>query len=260
MPINFHATENRESYASREADHSWVEVMRAIVTPDGKRVYDIGCGGGIYSRAWRHMGAREVVGVDFSAVMIEAAREHSIGLANVSFTQGDATRTGLPDASAEVVFERALLHHVPDADACYAEAFRLLAPGGTYIAQDKTAEDIRQPASPEYIGGYIFERFPRLIDVEVARRPRSAAVRAGLERAGFAHVDERRIWETHTEYPSIAALATALRARTGRSIAHELSDAEVEELIAYVRERVPTSGPITERVPWTLWWAVKPER
>jgi 2-polyprenyl-3-methyl-5-hydroxy-6-metoxy-1,4-benzoquinol methylase len=66
MAIDFHAKANRSTYARRRADAGWSEAIQLIVDPVGKRVADIGCCGGIYSRAWREIGAREVVGVDFS--------------------------------------------------------------------------------------------------------------------------------------------------------------------------------------------------
>ena len=47
-----------------------------------------------------------------------------------------------------------------------------------------------------------------------------------------------------------------LAARTGRSILHELSDPEIEDLIAYIDERVSTVGPIVEKDRWTLWSAI----
>ncbi len=259
MPIDFHAAENRESYASREADAGWIEAMEAIVAPAGKRVLDIGCGGGIYSRAWRQMGAEHVTGVDFSAAMLDAAREHSAGMAGADYAQADARATGLPDACAEVVFERALIHHIADWPACVREAYRLLTPGGTYIVQDKTPDDIQAPDVEGYIGGYLFQRFPRLLEVERARRPDAGEVRKAMAAAGFRETGERRFVETHRVYASFTELADSLRKRTGRSIAHELSDGEIEQVIEALRSRFPSDAPIVERVPWTIWWARRPE-
>lgn len=257
MPIDFHASENKESYATRDADQTWVDAIAARAAPHGKRVLDIGCGGGIYTRAWANLGAASVTGVDFSAVMLEAAAEHCHGIPNVAFHRGNATATGLPDGSADIVFERAVIHHVPDMPACFPEAYRLLAPGGLYIIQDKTPQDIQRFGTPEYIGGYFFERFPRLLEVERARRPQSETVCQELAGSGFTQIEQRQLLETHRTYRSFAELADALRQRTGRSIAHDLSDAELADLIAYIRERIPQDGPITEKVYWTLWWARK---
>src|SRR3954470_601792 len=81
----------------------------------------------------------------------------------------------LPAASKNVVFERALIHHLKDYKACFAEAHRVLVPGGSLIVQDRTPDDVELPGSPEHVRGYFFERFPRLLAVELARRPTDAA-------------------------------------------------------------------------------------
>ena len=62
----------------------------------------------------------------------QAAREH------VRFLQRDAARTGLPDASVDVVTSTMLLHEMPPAHtrAVLAEAHRVLAPGGLMIHLD----------------------------------------------------------------------------------------------------------------------------
>src|SRR5262245_57533399 len=120
MAIDFHARANRTTYAGRQADTGWAAAIRRIVEPSGKRVADIGCGGGIYSRAWHGLGAESVVGVDASQVMVDAAREQAIGLPDISFQRGDAAATGLPHASVDIVFERALIHHL---QGCYWPCF-----------------------------------------------------------------------------------------------------------------------------------------
>jgi ubiquinone/menaquinone biosynthesis C-methylase UbiE len=75
MPIDFHAVTNRYAYATREAHPSWMQTVTSIVPPQGKRVVDVGCGGGTYAHAWRQLGAAEVTGVDFSEQMVQAATE-----------------------------------------------------------------------------------------------------------------------------------------------------------------------------------------
>ena len=87
MPLDFHAEENRNTYATREASYEWGQNIREIVDPKGRRVADIGCGGGIYSAAWPDLGAHSVVGVDFSEQMLSAARERNGRIKNVSFKE-----------------------------------------------------------------------------------------------------------------------------------------------------------------------------
>lgn len=256
MAIDFHSRRNRSTYTGRQADASWVEAIRRIVDPAGKRVADIGCGGGIYSQAWHELGA-EVVGVDFSDQMVSAAREQAAGLSRISFRQGDATATGLPTASSNVVFERALIHHLKDCRACFAEARRVLVPGGNLIVQDRTPDDVQLPGSPEHVRGYFFERFPRLLaPVELARRPTDAAVRDALQATGFHNVKSVTLWELRKTHDGREGLKQDLTSRTGRSILHDLSDKELAELILYIEKQLSSDGPIVEKDRWTVWSAV----
>src|SRR5690606_31622582 len=154
MAIDFHSEKNRYTYASREANTDWAQAILEVANPRGCRVADVGCGGGIYSNAWADLGAASVIGVDFSEQMVIAARENARERRHVSFQQGVADRTGLASDRFDIVFERALIHHLQDFDSCFAEAYRLLAPGGKLIIQDRTPEDVQIPGSPEHIRGY----------------------------------------------------------------------------------------------------------
>ena len=254
MPIDFHDPRNMGTYATRDATDSWSLAMTSLLDPRNSRVADIGCGGGIYSIAWKKLGAASVTGVDLSEQMLSAAREHTQQSSDFNFVQGDATDTGLPQGAFDVVFERALIHHLKDYTACFAEARRLLRDDGVLLVQDRTPDDVAQPASADHLRGFFFERFPRLKALEAGRRPDTPTVTSALRDAGLRLDDVRTLWETRRSYPSFEVYADDLAARTGRSILHELSDAALQELIAHVRARVP-AGPLVERDRWTLWLA-----
>jgi ubiquinone/menaquinone biosynthesis C-methylase UbiE len=255
MAIDFHSKANRGTYAGRRADAGWIEAIRRIVDPADKRVADIGCGGGIYSLAWHEIGAHAVTGVDFSEQMVAAAREQAAGLSTVSFQQGEAAATGLPAAATDIVFQRALIHHLPSYEPCFAEARRVLVPGGTLIVQDRTPADVQLPGSTEHIRGYFFECFPRLTTIEAARRPTDAAVRSALQATGFGKIQSFSLWEVRRTHENRERLRQDLAARTGRSILHDLGDSELEELILHIEARMPPRGPIVEKDRWTLWSA-----
>ncbi|OZI66915.1 class I SAM-dependent methyltransferase [Bordetella genomosp. 11] len=256
MSIDFHSEAVKDTYAHREAHADWAKAMEALARPAGKRVVDVGCGGGIYSLAWADLGAARVTGVDFSEVMVDTATRQSDGRPGLSFQVGAADDTGLPAGSADVVFERALIHHLADYTDCFREAARLLSPGGMLLVQDRTVDDVRLPGSAQHIRGYFFECFPRLAAFESGRRPSDGRVRQALEAAGFGGIESRTLWETRRTYGDFEALASDLRARTGRSILHELSDAEIEELIGFIRQRVPAGSAIVEQDRWTIWSAI----
>jgi ubiquinone/menaquinone biosynthesis C-methylase UbiE len=254
MPIDFHDAVNRRTYSGREADGSWRAAILRLVEPVGADVVDVGCGGGTYTRAWSEMGAASVTGVDFSAPILEAARQSHGNLPGVIFRQGDAAATGLADHCADVVFERALVHHVPDLAAVAIEAARLLRQGGIYLVQDRTPDDVAQPGSVTHPRGWLFDVFPRLRDVENARRPRAPLVSAALASAGFGTVTTASLWEVRRRYPDREEYLGEIASRTGRSILHELSDGELAHLVTQLRRRLP-EGPLVEQDRWTLWCA-----
>ncbi len=257
MPINFHNVENRFSYSNRQVDPEWIKNILAIANPQGKQVLDIGCGGGLYTRVWAQLGASNVLGIDFSEVMIQTARDLSANIPNISFSVGDATLTGLDDKLADIIFERALIHHVSDISSCLNEAFRLLKTGGIYIVQDRTPDDIVPPASEEHIRGYFFEKFPHLLEFEHKRRPHLNKVKEELIKSGFSDIRTFSFWETRKIYPSMADLTTDLRERKGRSILHEINDIQLENLITYISSSIRSKETIIEKDRWTIWTALK---
>src|SRR5260370_38939257 len=96
MPIDFRAENKRFSYTTRQADPSWVTAIKSIVDVRGKRVLDIGCGGGIYSKALAEMGAASVTGIDFSEEALKGARENFPDYAHIDLIVVNALNTRLP--------------------------------------------------------------------------------------------------------------------------------------------------------------------
>ena len=254
MPIDFHDTANRATYSGRLADDSWREAIARLVEPAGADVVDVGCGGGTYCRAWHELGAATVTGVDFSAPILQSARGAHGGLPGVRFGIGGATDTGLPDRCADIVFERALIHHVPDLAAVATEAARLLEPGGVLLLQDRTPEDVAQPGAADHPRGWLFDVFPRLLAVENGRRPSLESVAQSLAAAGFQDVGTTSLWEVRRRYPDREHYLAEIAERKGRSILHELDDAELDRLVGELRGRLP-EGPLVERDRWTIWSA-----
>jgi SAM-dependent methyltransferase len=256
MPIDFRDPANRRTYSDREADPSWRDAVVGLVDPAGVHVVDVGCGGGTYLRAWHDLGAATVTGVDSSEPILDAARDSHGQLPGVSFQQGDAAATGLADGCADVVFERALIHHVPDLDAVAAEAARILRPDGILLIQDRTADDVAQPGSADHPRGWLFDLVPRLLDVENGRRPDPSQVAAALAAAGFWRLTTTTLWEVRRRYADREDYLAEIAARTGRSILHELDDEELADLVEDLRHRIP-AGPLVEQDRWTLWRAVR---
>lgn len=258
MGIDFHDEANQSSYIGRSADETWRQSMRSILAPEGKRVLDVGCGGGIYSKAWAELGAATVIGADFSEVMLRAAWDHCREDSRITFLRRAAHATGLEADSVDIVFARALIHHLPEYGPFFEEAARVLAPEGMCIVQDRTMNDVLLPASPTHFRGYFLEEFPQLLEKEAKRRPEDAAVRSAMEEAGFVRIEARQLWETRRTYERWAELESDLLERKGRSILHELTDEELRRLVGHIEQKVAHLEPIVEQDHWTVWIGVKP--
>src|SRR6476646_8820135 len=96
-------------------------------------VVDLGSGTGLSTRVWADRAA-EVVGVEPSPEMRERA-EAATAAESVRFVQAYAQATGLPDGEADIVTCSQSLHWM-EPEPTFAEAARLLRPGGVFAAYD----------------------------------------------------------------------------------------------------------------------------
>lgn len=259
MPINFHDERNENSYNSRNADKGWKETIKSLTKGTViNKAADIGCGGGIYSKALSDMGIPYVIGVDFSVPMLRGANQNLAKYdGGISFKKGDAYKTGQPDACFDLVLERALIHHLDDLHACLKEAYRILNENGMLIIQDRTASDCFLEGNKNHIRGYIFELFPRLKNIELNRRYSSREIKKHLEIAGFKDVKAIKFWETRKKYRSKTDLLKDIAFRKGRSILFELTDAELQQLVSYIDRKLSDEEAVIEKDRWTVWKAVR---
>ena len=137
-----------------------------------------------------------------------------------------------------------------------ADPSRILRPGGTLLVQDRTPDDVAQPGSADHPRGWLFDLFPRLLDVENGRRPDPLQVDAALASAGFVDRTTTTLWEVRRRYADREDYLAEIAARTGRSILYELSDDELGGLVEELRRRLAVD-PFVEQDRWTLWRAVR---
>jgi len=101
----------------------------------GKKLLDLGCGGGQTSIFFAQQGAI-VIGVDFSEKQIESAKAlaERMKIGKVSFQQGDMENLSVfNDRSYDLVNSSHTIHYIKNLQGCFDEIFRVLKPGGKFV-------------------------------------------------------------------------------------------------------------------------------
>ena len=187
----------------------------------GKRVLDVGCGGGILAETLAAEGAT-VTGIDPSEKSLAAARDHArrSGL-TIDYRHGtaeDLDGAGL-EGTFDLVFAVDVLEHVDDLERTIAGIALVLAPGGGlgFLTHNRTIagflqvvwdEEYVQHTMPE--GFHDFARFitPAELSDAFARHDMVVQEMKGVERAGDG--TGRRVL---TDDLSVTYLGWALRTR-----------------------------------------------
>jgi 2-polyprenyl-6-hydroxyphenyl methylase/3-demethylubiquinone-9 3-methyltransferase len=106
--------------------------LQAQVPLAGKRVLDVGCGGGILADAMARQGA-DVLGIDLSGKALKVAQLHALeaGTSGVEYREvsAEALAAQMPGAF-DVVTCMEMLEHVPDPASIVRAVSTLVKPGG----------------------------------------------------------------------------------------------------------------------------------
>jgi ubiquinone/menaquinone biosynthesis C-methylase UbiE len=143
----------------------------------GARVADLGCGSGAFTHLLARTGYCSV-GLDISAKLVEVGRRK---YPDIEFLAGDIEHLPFADESLDGVLLSGVVHHFPDPSRCAAETFRVLRPGGRFVAFDPNRMNpfmwlYRDHASPFYSPVGVTENERPVLAREVA---------AAFDRAGF---------------------------------------------------------------------------
>lgn len=109
-----------------------LEWINGLASLAGKRVVDVGCGGGILADAMARKGA-EVLGIDLASKALKVAQLHALeaGTPNVAYREVSAEALAAEQPGQfDVVTCMEMLEHVPDAGSVVRACATLVKPGG----------------------------------------------------------------------------------------------------------------------------------
>lgn len=158
----------------------------------GRRVLDVGCGGGLLAEALAALGA-SVTGIDLAPGMIEVARLHAAESAlAIDYRVADAAELATANPGAfDVVTCMEMLEHVPEPAAMLASLAALTRPGGALFVSTLN-RNLRSFLQAIVAGEYLLRLLPRGTH-EYERLIRPAELARWARAAGLALLELRGI-------------------------------------------------------------------
>lgn len=105
-----------------------------LASVEGKEYVELGCGGGQGSVGTAQLGAKTVVGVDFSGEQLRHARQlRNFYGVDAQFVKGDITDLPLADDRFDVASSEAAFQMVEQLDEALLEARRVLRDSGVFV-------------------------------------------------------------------------------------------------------------------------------
>jgi ubiquinone/menaquinone biosynthesis C-methylase UbiE len=254
-----HLVEQAEVYA-----HEATEFFDLIGVGEGSAVIDVGCGvlGVLHLLANRVGPTGHVVGLDREARMVQSGRQFAARLGfDVEFVQADATATGLPDRSFDLVHARTLLLNVQNPHDILAEMVRITKPAGIVAIQEPDASAWTcDPPHPAFdilraaiLGAYRRTGKDFNIGRRIARMLRQAGC-ADVRVRATARVTQRGDYY-HTFLLTIAGLVRDVIVQAG-----ELTGDELDSYVHALRVHLETPGTITYQPLIMQAWGQAPDR
>jgi cyclopropane fatty-acyl-phospholipid synthase-like methyltransferase len=200
-------------------------VAAALALRPGDTLIDLACGRGGYGLEIASRTGARLIGVDFSAVALEAARESAARNrpdVHAEFRLGSLSASGLPGDSAAAIMCVDAMQFADPYPAGFAECERLLSRGGRLVVTGWQPVDPSDEAFPDRLRHDIAATMTAagFTDVEPREMPSwQRAEHAMWERALASSVDDEAMRAMRAEGERVAALRGRSRRLLVRGVA-----------------------------------------
>jgi SAM-dependent methyltransferase len=218
-------------YDRRYEIHEYAGARDALLgfIGDARAVLEVGCGTGHWLAALnarpKPSRSERLAGVEPSVEMIARAR---IAAPSAPLVRGRAEALPWRDASFDRVYCINALHHFSDRARFFAEARRILEPGGGLLTIGKDPHTERD-------SWWVYDYFPETADIDRERFARVRTLRGEIALAGFSWSESFGADRIEAAIPASEALATGIVDRAYTSQLTVLSDEEFEAGVARIK-------------------------
>ena len=208
----------------------------------GEQVIDIGCGsGGATRSAARAVGPEGmVVGIDVSSEALAEAQARTSDDLTVLYRRGDARNMGnVPDRTFDCAVASMMLEQIEDLRSLLAEVYRVLRPGGRFVAS-VTAFDRLRPIDASFMGAVIAVVGRHAPGALAGRASRASIPHEPLDAIAFKEAGLATVEEQDVQLAVVMEdLDDAWRVFSRTYIAQVLDEAGQEELRRILKRRMP---------------------
>lgn len=117
-------------------DNEIAQKVLSYIPNDFKgKILDVPVGTAVFTeRKWKSLSEAQIICLDYSEDMIAQARRRLQDRVNISCVQGDVGNLVMDDNSFDIVLSMNGFHAFPDKKSAFRETWRVLKPGGKFIA------------------------------------------------------------------------------------------------------------------------------